>query len=222
MPKYAHHTQGSSGVAIWQITESADELYALLATDKYDNQLAEKHHETRRAEWLAVRVLVKELFGAESEVAYHPTGRPFLKGSDMSISISHTKGFAAIAYHHGAIGMDIEYISPRVERIADRFTSAEEAAYIDAHAGNERQMFHLINWSAKETLYKLMGSSSMADFKEVFHISSYRLAESGELDAVIHAGTEVHRQGVGYRLFPEFVCTWAFEDLSDSLSMPCI
>lgn len=222
MPKYAHYTLGSSGLAIWQITESSDELYALLATDKYDSQLVEKHHEARRTEWLAVRVLVKELFGAESEVAYHPTGRPFLKGSDMSISISHTKGFAAVAYHHGGVGMDIEYISSRVERIADRFTSAEETSYINAYAGNECQMFHLINWSAKETLYKLMDSSSMADFKETFHISSYRLAESGELDAVIHADAGEHSQVVGYRLFPEFVCTWAFEGLSDSQSMLCI
>lgn len=216
MPKYAHHTLGSSGVAIWQITESADELYALLATDKYDNQLAEKHHETRRAEWLAVRVLVKELFGAESEVAYHPTGRPFLKGSDMSISISHTKRFAAIAYHHGAIGMDIEYISPRVERIADRFTSAEEVSYIDVHAGNERQMFHLINWSAKEALYKLFDSPSMADFKEAFRIAPYALGECGTLYATINAAVNTKVE-VCYHCHPEFVCTCCvFEPLAMS------
>ena len=68
----------------------------------YDAQLLEKKNESRRAEWLAVRLLVKELFGSECEVAYHPTGRPYLKHGTAHISISHTKGFAAVAYHRCA------------------------------------------------------------------------------------------------------------------------
>lgn len=223
MPNHAHHTFEGGGIAFWRITETADELYALLGTHRYDAQLDGKRHEARRAEWLAVRLLVKELFGPECEVAYHPTGRPYLKGSEAHISISHTRGYAAVAYHHDApIGMDVEYRSSRVERIADRFTSSEEASYIDVCSEADRQMYHLINWSAKEALYKLFDIPSLAEFKEVFHIPSYRLVESGELNALIHVGTELHRQGVGYRLFPEFVCTWAFEDLADSLSMPCM
>ena len=79
MPNYAHHTFGGGGIAIWHITETADTLYALLATTKYDTQLVGKKNEARRAEWLAVRLLVKELFGSEAEVAYYPTGRPYLK-----------------------------------------------------------------------------------------------------------------------------------------------
>lgn len=222
MPKYAHQTFEGGGVAIWQITESSDELYALLATDKYDQQLAGKHHEARRAEWLAVRVLVKDLLGTEVEVAYHPTGRPYLKGSDVSISISHTKGFAAVAYRHGgAVGMDIEYVSPRVERIASRFTSQEEAAYIDGHNANGRQGYHLVNWSAKEALYKLYDSPSMAEFKEVFRIAPYRLSSYGTLHATIHAGAEEHTALVSYRIFSDFVCTWALR-LSDAMTSPCM
>ena len=186
MPNYVHHTFEGGGIAIWHITETSDELYALLGTQRYDAQLLEKKNESRRAEWLAVRLLVKELFGVECEVAYHPTGRPYLKNGTVHISISHTKGFAAVAYHHEApIGMDIEYISSRVERIASRFTTQVEASYIDVHDEDVRQMYHLINWSAKETLYKLFDSPSMAEFKEVFHIASYVLAECGTMNATV-------------------------------------
>ena len=209
MPNYVHHTYEGGGIAIWHITETADELYGLLGTHRYDAQLAEKKNESRRAEWLAVRLLVKELFGSEAEVAYHPTGRPYLKNGTAHISISHTKGFAAVAYHHRApLGMDIEYLSSRVERIASRFTTRAEASYIDVLEEPVRQMCHLINWSAKETLYKLFDSPSLAEFKEVFHIAPYTLGECGAMDAtVFHAEKSV--LAVSYRTFPEFVCTWA-------------
>lgn len=209
MPKFAHHTFEGGGIAIWHITERANELYEQLATHRYDAQLEGMTNESRRAEWLAVRLLIKELMGDACEVAYHPTGRPYLKDSNLHISISHTKGFAAVAYHHDAsIGMDIEYISPRVERIASRFTSHEEAAYIDGHTEQARQCYHLINWSAKETLYKLHDSPSMAEFKEVFHIAPYSLAACGTLNTTV-CGAESTEQAVHYRLFPDFVCTWA-------------
>lgn len=208
MPNYARHTFEDGGIAIWHITESPDTLYALLATTKYDTQLAGKKNEARRAEWLAVRLLVKELFGSEAEVAYHPTGRPYLKGADTYISISHTRDYAAVAYSTaGPIGLDIERISDRVERIAHRFTSTDEAAYIDTHGQQDRPMYHLINWSAKETLYKLLDDTRMADFKAAFHIAPYTLASKGMLDATLLAAYD-GRVAVHYRLFPDFVCTW--------------
>lgn len=208
MPNYARHTFEGGGIAVWHITESADTLYALLATSKYDVQLAEKHHEARRAEWIAVRLLIKDLFGPDAEVAYYPTGRPYLKDSSTHISISHTKGYAAVAYStDGPIGIDIETISNRVERIAHRFTSTDEAAYIDTHGQQDRLMYHLINWSAKETLYKLLDDTRMADFKAAFHIAPYTLASKGMLDATLLVAYD-GRVAVHYRLFPDFVCTW--------------
>lgn len=208
MPKYCHYTFEDGGVAIWHITESVDELYALLATDKYDMQLSEKHHIARRAEWLAVRLLVKEFVGEDCEVAYHATGRPYLKGSDVYISISHTKGFAVLAYHYKKrIGVDIEYFSSRVERVVDRFTSLGELSYIEGHDDSCRQMYYLINWSAKEALYKLFDSPAKADFKTAFQIAPYSLSKRGSLCAVVN-DVEEDNVMVCYRVFPQFVCTW--------------
>lgn len=208
MPNYAHHTFEGGGIAIWHITETSAELYSLLDTHRYDGQLAEKNNEARCAEWLAVRLLIKDLFGSDAEVAYHPTGRPYLKGGDVHISISHTRGYAAVAYSNaGSIGLDIEHISDRVERIAARFTSPAESEYIDIHEQSERQLYHLINWSAKETLYKLLDDARMADFKAAFHIAPYALSPQGTLDTtILAAGNE--KVAVYYRLSPDFVCTW--------------
>lgn len=217
MPNYVHHTYEAGGIAIWHITETADELYGLLGTHRYDAQLAEKKNESRRAEWLAVRLLIKELFGSEAVVAYHPTGRPYLKNSTTHISISHTKGFAAVAYHHEApLGMDIEYLSSRVERIVSRFTTQAEASYIDRHDESARQMYHLINWSAKETLYKLFDDTRKAEFKEAFHIAPYTLSENGMLSTTICDTESTSAEEVVevvYQVYPDFVCTFAVREL---------
>ena len=249
MPNYAHHTFEHGGIALWHITETADELYAQLCTTKYDTQLAEKKNDARRAEWLAVRLLIKELFGPDAEVAYHPTGRPYLKidtgcvilttverknlaqsheenlgttvkadvSAPIHISISHTKGFAAVAYHRGApIGMDVEYIASRVERIASRFTTQTEASYIDVCDEDARQMYHLINWSAKETLYKLFDDTRKAEFKEAFHIAPYTLSESGTLSTTICDADSTSAEEVVevvYQVYPDFVCTFAVREL---------
>ena len=212
MPNYVHHTFEGGGIAIWYITETSDELYALLDTHRYDEPLSERRCESRRAEWLAVRQLVKELFGSEVEVAYHSTGRPYLKGSAIHISISHTQGYAAVAYHrHSPIGVDIERIANRVERIAHRFTSSVEAGYINLHEACIRQGYHLINWSAKETLYKLLDDARMVDFKVAFHIAPYTLHPQGTLAATLLASGNT-MVSVHYHFFPDFVCTWALTE----------
>ena len=208
MPKFAHHTFEGGGMAIWHITETADELYALLDTSRYDSALGTIHHEARRAEWLAVRVLVSEVLGDDKEIAYHVSGKPYLIDGTWQLSISHTKDYAAIAYHraHG-VGIDVERISPRVQRIADRFTHPDEALYVDACGEQERMMLLLINWSAKETLYKCVEHPLAADFRNTFCINPYRMAQEGELVAVL-SGPERRVVRVCYRLFPDFVCTW--------------
>ena len=50
----------------------------------------------RRLEWLAVRVLLYTLSGEEKEIAYHPSGKPYLADDSASLSISHTKGYVGV------------------------------------------------------------------------------------------------------------------------------
>ena len=64
-------------------------------------------------------------------------------------------------------------------------------------------MHLLINWSAKETLYKCVDTPLAADFKNTFQIAPYSLAQEGRLFV---AGMP---HDVYFRLFPDFVCTWA-------------
>lgn len=208
MPKYAHQTFEGGGIAVWHITETAEQLYAMLGTHFYDRQLEGIRNESRRAEWLAVRVLVAELLGTECVVAYHQTGRPYLSDGNCHISISHTKGYAALAYCYDApIGLDIEHVSPRVSRVAHRFLTSEEATYIDKCDERERLSYQLLGWSAKEALYKFFDIAEGADFQTAFNILPYALEMQGSFSVVVGflSNTAIL---VNYQLFPDFVCTW--------------
>lgn len=211
MPIYAHHTFEGGGIAIWRIEETSDALYALLSTSRYDAMLAAISHEARRAEWLAVRVLIAQVLWSDKEVGYHPSGCPFLTDGSYYIGISHTKGYAAIVYHgNRAVGIDVEHIAPRVQRIAHRFTHPDEALYINRCSTDEQLQYLLVNWSAKETLYKLFDDPAAADFRETFRIAPYEPGQQGTL--IAHVSLSSSQQAVCYRIYPDFVCTWALRE----------
>lgn len=212
MPKYAHYTFKDGGIALWRVDESADELYSLLHTQCYDLALSAMRNETRRAEWLAIRVLLADVLGDDKIIAYKESGAPYLTDKSYHISISHTRGYAIIAYHkYKAIGVDVEYISERVMRIAHRFTRQEEYEYINQVAENDRLMYYILNWSAKEALYKYVDDVRNVDFKSSFCLSPYKIQSShGEIlgQLCLHSMRKVR---LFYNIFPDIVCTCCFD-----------
>lgn len=73
----------------------------------------------------------------------------------LSLSITHTRGWLAMLLSDGeeAVGIDIERLSDRVERIASRFIRPDEAVATT----NEK----LLLWSAKEAVYKLFSEDNL-------------------------------------------------------------
>lgn len=115
-------------LAIWKVEETGGELRAMLGDSlPYDAELSALRAESRRTEYLAVRVLLKALCGEEKQVGHFPSGKPFLTDQSYRLSISHTRGYVAVALHPSAeVGVDIEQVADRVLRIAGRFMCAEE------------------------------------------------------------------------------------------------
>ena len=111
MPLLLKHTAPLRGV--WKIEESSDTLFSLLENgEEYLSQLEDIHTEHRRREWLASRVLLQTLLGRPARIAYHPNGAPYLLDSSLYISISHTKGYAAILQQDGGISFPIRKDMP--------------------------------------------------------------------------------------------------------------
>lgn len=151
-------------VAVWQIVEDEEELLSLLAVmqtkDAFatmQTRLETLHNPSRRCEWLAVRMLVARCLGGDKVVSYDADGRPSLTDHSFEISISHTKGYAALAWHPSkAVGVDIERRTDRVMRVVSRYVNADEKAFLQSSCFSSPDG-ELLLWTAKEALYKTVG-----------------------------------------------------------------
>lgn len=210
MPLY-QHIQASGEkyeIAIWQITESDEELIAPLP-DGFA-LLNEAHSRFkavgRRLEWLAVRRLLHAI-GCKSSIAYHPTGRPYLLDDNRHISISHTRGYAAVAIHYDyPVGLDIEQRSDKVCRVKNKFLSDEEKVFLLPEKENVDAL--LVIWTVKEAMFKLIDKEGI-DFAEHFHLSPFQMAEEGALVARESFTNERKTFAFRYRIYPDFVLSFA-------------
>ncbi len=142
-------------IAFWRTDESADELYTMSVVFLLDAELAVYQsfkNDRRRREWLATRILVKEMLGNYPGIDYDADGAPRLIGYDnINISVSHTEGMVAVAMSvKFRVGIDIERVTNRVLRIKDKFLHSDE---YDVNDPNLLQLLY-IQWCAKEPMYK--------------------------------------------------------------------
>lgn len=166
---------------IWHVKETVDELKSMLAEYQFiEEDLSGYKSESRRMEYLAVRVLLKEVTGSCARILHMPSGRPYLEDGGMKISISHTKGYVAVGLHPDSdLGIDIEYYSERVAKVSSRFVRDDEMEYISENvpsdAIQDKNFIYrlLLIWSGKETLYKIIDSPEV-DFREHLRIYPFR------------------------------------------------
>lgn len=194
---------------IWHVTETEEGLMALLADKSlFADRLASIKVPKRRLEILGVCVLLKDLLGEEKRILHEDSGKPFLEGDPRRITISHTKGYVAVGIHGEAVpGMDIEQVGEKVRRVASRFIRADEMPGREQMTGEESLFQLLLHWSAKETLYKLLGCLDV-DFRTHLRIRPFKLSPEGEFvgeEFCSAAGTSCL---IHYFVHPDFVCTY--------------
>ena len=207
MPLYRTYRKGELVVGVWKVEETIGQLRSVFKDfSLYESDLQKFKAEKRQLEWLAVRVLLKELLGEEKVIDYLPSGKPFLKDRSACVSFSHTCGYVAVAVHPTKeVGIDIEQYGNRVGRLASRFVREDEMQSV--RAGNEIYAL-LLHWSAKETMFKLMNQSDV-DFLDHLHILPFIPTELGEMEAVEYR-TDLHQPfQISYYTHSDYVLTFA-------------
>lgn len=152
MPLYKKISTESYEVYVWKVTETYDELLAVLPHSDIFRDEAERRFTSmkRRMEFAAVRALLYVGAGIVCpQVGYMPSGKPFLLRDSRDLSISHTMDYVAVMLaENGVPGIDIERRSDRVLRIRSRIVGDQERA--------ETADTLLLHWSAKESVYKII------------------------------------------------------------------
>ena len=126
-----------------RITSDADGKVRIGLIEIAKGRKAEKEGELR---------VLEALLGYEPVILHNADGKPVIDA--YHVSISHTVGYVAVILSRDyEVGIDIEYVSERVGRIAARFLRNDEN-FTDC-----RQL--LTAWCAKETMYKLFSSDHL-------------------------------------------------------------
>lgn len=104
----------------------------------------------REAERRAVAGLVSQAFGPEAVITHNPDGSPAIKGRATSISISHSRDYACIAFSdRRTVGVDIEQPREQLRRVAPRVLSDSE---LTVYSRSDALLLRA--WTLKEALYK--------------------------------------------------------------------
>lgn len=194
-------------VYVMKVDETVDYMLAHLPNkDKYLERIAGFKAQSRKLEWIGVRYLLYVVRGVDEDIVYNNVGAPAFAESNTNLSISHSGGWVAVALSDSSkVGMDLEQQSPRAYRIHSHFMSDEEPFF------DNQENCALAVWSAKESIYKLLGKEGV-DFKKQFIVQNYAPSEHSDFEGCINMNQLVtdefaKQQRIYYRFEPEYVLT---------------
>ena len=207
MALYLRHREDGIQWAVWKMEEPLDVLLSLLPNTRKiscEKELLRFTSERRKMEWLSVRVLLYSMLQEDKEIVYSSEGKPFLSDHSFYISISHTKGYVAVALSSlNSVGIDIEQYGKRVHKVFDRFIRPDEQ--VEAYQG-DTTWGGLLHWSAKETVFKCMKNAD-ADLRKIC-LSHFIPQKEGTFQVREYATEGQSLFSVGYRICEDFVLTW--------------
>lgn len=182
-------------IGIWNITEGLQTLTEQLDQSKEDGSFKRITSKNKLKEWCAVRLsadsLMSEL-GEEYQGIYKDEfGKPHLAGSDNGISVSHSYPYVAVIINpERLVGIDIEFLEPRILRLAHKFMCEEELEFANGNLFKSG-----VIWSAKESLYKLHGRKQLIFSKQLIIEPFAESSENQFYGNIIDGNTEKYELG---------------------------
>ncbi len=169
-------------LALWKIEESIGELENLLEPHHLQHQTYQTiSSESRKKEWLATRLLVKELLGHWPTISHYPSGQPFIENSPLAISISHSHDMAGVLLGtNKQLGLDIENESRNIEKVLNRFLSKIEYQQIK----DATMQLKILYWCTKEAVYKAMGTNNIEFSKRIIIKEVHTIAPYNSIKAL--------------------------------------
>lgn len=202
---YRQQVDTETEFAIWKIEEEADELYNQLQLNEAEQAYVEKLSKGKRnLHWLGTRVLLRKMLQTEQYIDCRVDnhGKPYLVNMPYHISLSHSFNFAAVMVSKNKpVGIDIEQIKDKVERIAHKFLSPAEMAALDSK-NRVKELY--VCWCAKEAVYKCYGQKEVS-FLDNIHLHPFEYKTKGEVKARLYKDALDINYEVGYMQFEDYM-----------------
>lgn len=203
---YRQRVDDDTEFALWKIEESADELYSQLQLDKDEQAFFELLSSGKRhLHWLGTRVLLRKMLQTDAfiDCKVDTHGKPYLVNMPYQISMSHSFDYAAVMISkRSPVGIDIELIKEKVERIANKFMRPEEMDFIATDEHRIEQLY--VCWCAKEAVYKCYGQKEVS-FADNILLEPFTFAKQGELKVCLDKEPVKNNYKVEYMQYEDYM-----------------
>lgn len=199
-------------LGLWEIKEDYTVLHNQVAlTGDEEAQLNSFGSNSRKIEYLSVRALLQQMTGKESRIIYGKRNKPFISDNSYHISISHSGKLTGIYLSPTRqVGVDLEQMTHRISRIANRFMNPAEKVTTNP----DLMRYHLyIHWCAKEALYKLLDKEGL-NFREHIIIEPFDPLSEGTLTGHVHNPSIREAFELRYFRMNDYVVVWSCKDLN--------
>ena len=181
MPLHTHiHHNNNTQILIWQTTESLQQLtQEIQLSNTSQTRLNNMKSEMHQRAFLSVRKLLSLVGYTDFDLDYDPSGKPRLNpncygNQPVYLSISHSHHFSALLISNQAVGIDIEKISERIEKIAPKFAHETETKTEQKTTSSERLKKLTVVWGAKEAVFKIKNKPGIS-FKNHIRLAPFEL-----------------------------------------------
>ena len=158
-------------VGIWKITETIDELSKLVTLSSKSRELLKTRKSSiHKLQFLSVRAILIELGYADDNLSYQDNA-PILDDS-KKISISHSNLFSCVIISDLKVGIDVQEINHKINKIAKKFIGYE-TSYLDLD--DFKRM--TIIWNIKESIYKIANIIGL-DYKTHLLVVPFNLCDN--------------------------------------------
>jgi phosphopantetheinyl transferase len=201
---FQQNINANTRLAIWKIEET--EAF-FLAEVPVQSTIT---HPAKRLQHLAGRYLLIHLFPdfPHHEIEIADTRKPFLPSEQYHFSISHCSNYAAaVVSKYFRVGVDVELVTPRVEKIRHKFLHAEEARFVNSRSATDQLTYLTVMWSAKEAMFKWYALGEI-DFSEDLRLFPFLLGKQGTIPAAFIKGTMQEALQLHYNLFDNLVLVY--------------
>jgi 4'-phosphopantetheinyl transferase len=201
-----HYLNEFTILGVWKIEEDINTLLQSVELDNGDKKKYKVFASTsRKLEFLSVRALLAELLGKDARIVYNKNNKPFLKDGSRFISISHSNKLTAILLStNEKVGIDLEYMSTNIGRIAFKFLNRNEKITKE----QETRRYHLyLHWCAKEALYKICDKEGIS-IKKNITIEPFEVKESGEIKGKVHTDKINDSFDLFYTRYDNYAIVW--------------
>jgi phosphopantetheinyl transferase len=164
-------------------------------------------NETIRHRWLASRYALQQVSQQfPLKLIKEPSGKPILLESEYHITLSHCEGYVAAIHAEVPVGIDVERMSHRAQKIKNYFMRDEELDLL----GEENEPL-ILAWSAKESIYKWLGEKHLGYKSQLCIRSIDFLGQSMEIEITTKDHSLI--QSVFFRQDSEKVLTWTVGEI---------